>query len=301
MQRQVGPQRFIRGNLRIGEWLRRFFHRFLFGACRITDCFQRRFSEALFQLCQIQTVRRDGRILRIDNSLGQQRTAVEGAGFLFLRADAADRPVGRAGRVLNDVVFGIAIPGHAPAHRPAVAGAHHAAVHQIDAAVGHRAIVDQQTGRPPHVRLHPAALAAEGAIENYIRPRLQTGGPHKVHVAAGDFAAIQQNLAPLDAEIGRLRRAEIGVGVRHDNLLHRDALAREHGAVHRLFAVNIAHKAIVAANADGRIRGLAIGDFQRRALDVQLLDADVIERRFRADFGDRGAGRIQILGVVRIR
>ena len=87
----------------------------------------------------------------------------------------------------------------------------------------------------------------------------------------------------------------------HHHFLHRNPLTGEHGAVHRFFAKYIAHKAIVAADADRGIRRLPIRNLQRGALDVQLLNAHVMERRFRSDFCDRRARRIEIHGVVGIR
>ena len=60
-----------------------------------------------------------------------------------------------------------------------------------------------------------------------------------------------------------------GIRVRHYDFLHRDSFAGEHGAVHRLFAIHIVHPAIVAADADRRVGRLAVGNFQRRALDVK--------------------------------
>src|SRR4029079_19176051 len=111
---------------------------------------------------------------------------------------------------LDDIGLGDAIPRHAPSHRPAVAGAGDPAVHEIDAAVRHRAIVNEESGRPALMRLDATASAAKRRVEDHIRPGLETAGPDKVFVVARDGAAIDQNLTALDAEVAGLRCPKVG-------------------------------------------------------------------------------------------
>src|SRR5271170_3959892 len=116
------------------------------------------------------------------------------------------------------------------------------------------------------MRLHTATTTAKGAVENHARSGIQASRPDKIHVVASDTATINQDLAAFDAEIRRLRRAEIRKRVLHADIFHRDAFAREHRAIHRLLAINIAHPAIVAADTNRRIRRATVSDFQRWTL-----------------------------------
>ena len=160
-----------------------------------------------------------------------------------------------------------------------MAGAGDAAIAEIDPAVGTSAVVDEQSGRPSHMRLNPAPAPAERAVENHVRPGIQTRRPDEIHVVAGDFAAIDQDLAAFDAEVCRLGCAQVRIRVCADDVLHCDALAREHSVVHQLFAIHVAHPAIIAADTNRGVRRLAIRDLQRWTLKMQMFDTNLRDRR----------------------
>src|ERR1035441_84262 len=130
----------------------------------ITNVGQSLRAEAFTQLRQIKADGRDGRSMRFENSR-RQFSAGFVAGFRagFGLAGAANGPVQRAGRLLDDEGFGGAIPRDRPAGGPAVAGTHDAAIHQINPAFGHLAIVHEQPGGPAHVRLD-MTVAVENAV-----------------------------------------------------------------------------------------------------------------------------------------
>src|SRR5579872_2632338 len=127
---------------------------------------------------------------------------------LLSAADTTNGPVKSPGRILNDVGFGDAVPGNRPSHGPAVSGAGHAAVHEIDPAVGDRTIVYEQTRGPALMGLNAAAVSPESGVKHHVGAGYQAGGPYKIGVAARAAAAVEQVLAAFESEITRFGGAE---------------------------------------------------------------------------------------------
>ena len=105
-------------------------------------------AEAFGELREVEALRGDGLALRFDVA-GGQRCAVSTAtvavwhGLTLQRAAIAHGPGDGAGGLLDDEVAGGAVPDDAPAHGPAVAGAHDAAVDEVNAAATDGAVVDE--------------------------------------------------------------------------------------------------------------------------------------------------------------
>src|SRR3954468_7663432 len=94
----------------------------------VTDVLQRLFSEARAKLGQVKTLRSDVRATRVSRSFRKVRTRIERLRQRFVFADATDHPVHGTGRILDGEIACFTVPRYAPAHRPAVARAHRAAV-----------------------------------------------------------------------------------------------------------------------------------------------------------------------------
>ena len=219
------------------------------------------------------------RAVRVQGAGGQHRAAAEGARRLLVLAGAADHPVHHPGRVLDDVVLGLAVPDHAPAHRPAVAGAHRAAVAQLDAAVGGAAVVVQHAGGPALVRLG-AAVAGEGAVEHDDRARTRRAP-----------VATNQTLSALTVQ--RSSRTWLPLGANSAGLeepwcLALRLIATRWSVMRRpptptLFIVSSMTRSRTqqscAVDPQGREVRLRVADLLRRRLDVQLLDAHLGQPR----------------------
>ena len=83
--------------------------------------------------------------------------ATSGPPLVTDSAAAADAPILRSRRPLDDESVRCAVPGHSPTDGPSVAGAKNASVHQIDGAID-IGPVHQQTCSPPLVGFDGAAL-----------------------------------------------------------------------------------------------------------------------------------------------
>ena len=153
--------------------------------------------------------------------------------------------------MLDDVVLGGAVPGDAPAHRPAVAGAHRAAVAEFDAAVGRLAVVVEHAGGPALVRLGPA-VAVERAVEQHDRSGQAAAGGGEPDVVGRHGAAVEQDLAAVGREFGRLGRAFVQRFAIDRHALERDPPAADADAVHRFVDHDVADPAVLAADAQGR-------------------------------------------------
>src|SRR5688500_9813282 len=137
----------------------------------VSDVLQRLLPQPVLQLREIQAHRLHRLAWRVDLAHFEHWAFAEGAGGGAVLAEATDQPVLHAGRVLDDVVRRFAVPDHAPAHRPAVAGAHRAAVAQLDAPGGDLATVVHQPRRPALMRFR-AARPRERAVQHDVRPRV---------------------------------------------------------------------------------------------------------------------------------
>src|SRR5215472_16484098 len=91
--------------------------------------------------------------MRIINSFRKFRLMAEGHPVFQSLSLAANCPIRRTGWLLDHITFRRAIPGHGPANRPSMAGAHLAAVHEVNPALRYLAVVHQQSRRPTRVRL----------------------------------------------------------------------------------------------------------------------------------------------------
>src|SRR5580698_3893956 len=116
-------------------------------------------TEAVDQLLQIEAARLHWLVPGVVESLGEIRTFVgpasahDGHWLALSLALGADDPIDRAGRKLCDELVGSGVPDDRPADGPAVAGAHFAAVDEMNAAAVDVHIVHQKAGRPALVRL----------------------------------------------------------------------------------------------------------------------------------------------------
>src|SRR5262249_31668589 len=109
-------------------------------------------------------------------------------------------------------------------------------------------------------------MAAGSGGEDDVGTGVKAGGPDEIFIVAGAGAAVDEDLVSFDAEIGGFACGEVGIGVGDADVFHGDAMSGEGGGVHGFFAVDVAHPAIVAGDAGDGVGGLAIGDFERRAL-----------------------------------
>src|SRR6202030_2744684 len=97
---------------------------------------------------------------------GEVGAGIEGGHFAEgLFSSIADGPVRRAWRHLDHERLCRTVPDHSPSHRPAVAGAHFSAVHQVDSSFGNLTAIDEDSGRPALMRLH-VAVAVKDAVED---------------------------------------------------------------------------------------------------------------------------------------
>src|SRR4029078_12693490 len=122
----------------------------------ISDVLQSLRAEAIQKLRKIQARRRHMGGWRIDHSFGRVRRLVEWPGHWGALADAADHPVDGAGWILNHKVGRLAVPGHAPTHRPSVSRTHFPAIAKVETAVRCAAVVVKYTGGPSLVRFGAA-------------------------------------------------------------------------------------------------------------------------------------------------
>jgi len=121
-----------------------------------------------------------------------------GGGLLL--AAVADGPVGCAWRLLYEKAGGGVVPEDGPADGPAVAGAHGAAILEVDAAVGDVAAIDQQAGGPALVGFD-AAVTCEAAVQDDDGALLAglRGEEEDIVAVAGD--AVEEDLGAVGGEL----------------------------------------------------------------------------------------------------
>ena len=126
--------------------------------------------------------------------------AGDGHGGGLLLAAVADGPVGCAWRSLHQETGGGVVPEDRPADGPAMAGAHGAAVLEVDAAVGDVAAIDKQAGGPALVGFD-AAVACEAAVQDDDGALLAglRGEEEDVVAMAGD--AVEEDLRAVGGEL----------------------------------------------------------------------------------------------------
>ena len=84
------------------------------------------------------------------------------------RADRADQPILRRGRILNAVAAGLRVPNHHVGAGPAVTRAGGAAILGVDLVALYRDVVEQRAGRPPAVRPDVAACIGRDRIVKHV-------------------------------------------------------------------------------------------------------------------------------------
>ena len=132
--------------------------------CLSSDVLQGLWAQPFSQLSEIEALWRHVRAVRVCNAFREGWLRAERARHRFALADATDHPIHRAGRVLDHEIFRLAIPRHAPAHRPAVAGTHRAAISEVHPAIWDAAVVVEHSSGPALVRLN-ASVPEKGAME----------------------------------------------------------------------------------------------------------------------------------------
>src|SRR5262249_47081132 len=122
---------------------------------------------------------------------------------------AANAPILRSGRPLNDESACYAVPSHSPTDGPAMAGTQNAAVHQVDAVLDVGPVHQQACG-PPLVGFDgdaPGRLKIQEDDGPHVR-RLSKGVVYAPGV--GRFGAHQKRLRAADSEVARLGRRDAG-------------------------------------------------------------------------------------------
>src|SRR6266851_6978585 len=115
-------------------------------------------------------------------------------------------PIRRTWWHLNQIRLRHIVPCDSPAHRPAVAGAHCASVHQVDPAIRHLATIHQQASGPALVWLH-VSVAVEDAIQYNVGSLLRWADSDVEDVVAGRATAVEQDLRPIGGEVRGFGRA----------------------------------------------------------------------------------------------
>src|SRR5262249_15661408 len=188
----------------------------------VPDVRHRLHPEPVAELGQVEAARRDWRAVRIE---GPTRLVDAAAGPRLIAdgAAAADAPILRPRRPLDDESVRYAVPGHPPTDGPPMAGTKNAPVHQIDIArdIGP---VHQQTGSPPLVGF---AGDARGRLEvqEDDRPDVRRLGERVVYaLGVGRFGADQERLRAADPEVAWLGRRDTGDRVVQNHSIESDAL-----------------------------------------------------------------------------
>jgi len=139
-------------------------------------------------------------------------------------------------------------------------------------ALGGAATIIEHPGGPALVRLR-ATVAKEGAIEQHDRAGLAGPGRHKPDVVSVDRTAVEQDLTCVRSKFRRPGRALMASLAIHRHPRQRDALAADGDAVHGFIAHDIAHPAVLTAQAQGGEMGFRMADRLRRTFNVQMFDA----------------------------
>src|SRR5262249_13954016 len=90
----------------------------------ITNVLNRLLSEPLAQLRQVKAGRFNRLAVRIENAFRQLRLMAKRHAAHLPGSLAADRPIGRARRLLDHIAPGLAVPGHRPADGPTMTRSH---------------------------------------------------------------------------------------------------------------------------------------------------------------------------------
>lgn len=129
-------------------------------------------------------------------------------------AGGTDDPVDRSRRGLHRNGVGGAIPDDAPTHGPAVAGAHDAAVDEVDGATVDVDIVDEQTGAPALVRFD-GMVAVKLGVEDDVGALLSRLAGDEEDLVAGGGRTHDECLRAGDGE-GEVLRGALDGNVLHD-------------------------------------------------------------------------------------
>src|SRR5581483_7913815 len=144
--------------------------------------------------------------LRIKNPFRQFRFVTKGHPAGFQVPLATNGPIRGTRRLLDDIRFVDAIPGHRPTDGPTVARTHLAAVHKIDSALRHTATIDQQPRGPARVRLNVTVPMKRAVQQNDWAGGPRAGDEVK-NVAARRRTTIEKQLRAARRKIRGLGRA----------------------------------------------------------------------------------------------
>lgn len=173
------------------------------GQKSVADIFEGLRAEAVFELLEIEACGGDGFAGGFDDALLEGdgfRAVIGGLGWVDFFAAVADGPVQGAGGKMDGEGLCGAVPDDRPGDGPAVSGAHHAAVHQVDAAAGDFAVIDEEAGGPALMGLD-VAVAGEMAVQDDDGSLLFGLGNHVEDVVADTRDLVEEDLLAVGFEL----------------------------------------------------------------------------------------------------
>jgi hypothetical protein len=186
---------------------------------------QRGISESFPELLTVEAHRQNTFVRRNDfplRQVGKLRPGIVRHLRCDFVADVADGPVDCSGGILNDESFGRAVPDHAPAHGPAMAGSHFSAVHIVDSAFWNSRVVHQHGCGPALMWLN-MTVSVENGIEHHVRALIARASDDIKKVISSRGTAKEEYLRAARAEVSGFGMAQNGCAVGKGHVFNRDA------------------------------------------------------------------------------